>query len=382
MKCVIATDSFKGSNTAERVCRAIEEGMVKIYPDAEYVIVPVADGGEGTTEAVLQVSHGERKVFSVTGPTGEPVDAMIGILPGGKAVIEMAEASGLPLVPEEKRNPLYTTTYGTGELIKAALDAGCTEILIGIGGSATNDFGVGMAQALGVSFRDKAGNEIGYGGGALQSIETIDISGLDARIPNAHITVACDVTNPLCGPNGASATYGPQKGATPEMVEQLDAALAHCARLVKDQLTCDVADIPGSGAAGGLGGGLVGFLGAELKPGIDAVLSIVRFDEIVKDADVVITGEGKLDFQTVFGKVPAGIASWTKQVKDIPVVAIVGDIGDKFEDVYEVGIDVVISTVNKAMPLKEAMDRSRELLVETGERVARLMSVGARVGER
>ncbi len=379
MRCIIATDSFKGSNTAERVCRAIQEGMEKIYADAEYVIVPIADGGEGTIDAVLQVSHGERKTIRVIGPIGKSVDAVIGILPDKKAVIEMAEASGLPLVPDDMRDPLKTTTYGTGELIKAALDSGCREILIGIGGSATNDCGVGMAQALGVSFLDEDGKEIGYGGGALSDIVTINTDKLDPRIRDTHITVACDVTNPLCGPKGASATYGPQKGATPEMVELLDASLVHCATLIEAQLGISIADIPGSGAAGGLGGGLVGFLGAELKPGIDAVLSIVAFDELVKDADLVITGEGKLDFQTVFGKVPAGVAKWTKSIKDIPVIAIVGDIGEGFEDVYEIGIDVVISTVNKAMALHEAMDRSRELLVETGERVGRLISIGERL---
>ncbi len=379
MRCIIATDSFKGSNTAQRVCRAIEEGMEKVYPSAEYVIVPIADGGEGTTDAVLQVSHGERKTVRVTGPLGGAVDAVIGILPDRKAVIEMAEASGLPLVPEDKRNPMHTTTYGTGELIKAALDCGCDNILIGIGGSATNDCGIGMAQALGVSFLDDQGCEIALGADSIDKIVTIDLEKLDPRIKDAHITVACDVTNPLCGPQGASATYGPQKGATPEMVETLDASLKYCATLVEEQLGVSIADIPGSGAAGGLGGGLVGFLGAELKPGIDAVLSIVAFDDLIKDADLVITGEGKLDFQTVFGKVPAGVAKWTKSVKDIPVIAIVGDIGEGFEDVYEIGIDVVISTVNKAMSLNEAMDRSRELLVETGERVGRLLSVGERI---
>jgi glycerate 2-kinase len=376
MRCIIATDSFKGSNTAERVCEAIQEGMEKIFPEAEYVIVPIADGGEGTTDAVLKVTEGEKRTITVTGPLGEPVEASFGLLPGGRAVIEMAEASGLPLVPEDQRDPLKTTTYGTGELIKAALEAGCEEILIGIGGSATNDCGIGMAQALGVSFLDAAGKEVGFGGAEAARIARIDISGLDPRIATTRILVACDVTNPLCGPKGASATYGPQKGADRQMVEQLDAALAHCAQVIEQDLQVSIADIPGSGAAGGLGGGLVGFLGGELQPGIDAVLSIVQFDTLVNDADLVITGEGKLDHQTVYGKVPAGVAQWTKRVKDIPVIAIVGDIGDGFEAVYDIGIDVVISTVNKAMSLSEAMARSRELLVEGGERVARLLKIG------
>ena len=376
MKYIIAADSFKGSNTAEKVCLAIREGMIKIFPDAEYCVVPIADGGEGTTEAVLKVADGELRTCTVRGPLGEPVEASFGVLPGGRAVIEMAAASGLPLVPEERRDPTKTTTYGTGELILAALDAGCREILIGIGGSATNDCGVGMAQALGISFLDRDGVEVGFGGGALADIAAIDGSGLDPRLKEVKITVACDVTNPLCGPEGASATYGPQKGATPEMVKSLDAALDHCAALIERDLGVSIAHIPGSGAAGGLGGGLVGFLGAELQPGIDAVLAIVQFDRLVEDADLVITGEGKLDRQTVYGKVPAGVAQWTKRVKDIPVVAVVGDIGDGFEAVYDVGIDVVISTVNRAMPLAEAMGRSRELLVETGERVARLLRAG------
>lgn len=377
MRCIIATDSFKGSNTAERVCEAIREGMEKIYPDEEYIIVPIADGGEGTTEAVLKVAAGEMRTVVVKGPLGEPVEASFGLLPGKKAVIEMAEASGLPLVPEDQKDPLKTTTYGTGEMIRAALDAGCTDIMIGIGGSATNDCGIGMAQALGFRLLDESGQEVGFGGAEAARVASIDASGADPRLDSVNITVACDVSNPLCGKKGASATYGPQKGATKEMVEILDAALEHCAGIIKRDLSADIMELPGSGAAGGLGGGLVGFLGAKLEPGIDAVLSIVSFDTLVEGADVVITGEGKLDHQTVFGKVPAGVAQWTKRVADIPVIAVVGDIGEGFEAVYDVGIDCVISTVNKAMALSEAMDRSRELLVETGERVARLLKIGS-----
>jgi glycerate kinase len=377
MKVVVATDSFKGSNSSRRVCEAIVSGMKRIYPKADYRIVPIADGGEGTIEAVLEVTSGTMKKVRVTGPLGKNVDARFGLLPGGRAVIEMAEASGLPLVDEQERNPMLSTTYGTGEVIKAALDAGCRELLIGIGGSATNDCGVGMAQALGFSFLDKEGKELPFGGGALSALDHIDASKADPRIAELQVTVACDVNNPLCGPKGASRTYGPQKGATETMVKELDAALAHCAEIIERDLGPSIAELPGSGAAGGLGGGLVGFLGAELQTGIDAVLSILRFDELVKDADLVVTGEGKLDRQTVFGKVPAGVASWTKKSGPIPVVAVVGDIGEGFEAVYDVGIDAIISTVNKAMPLTEAMARSRELLVETGERVARIMKIGS-----
>jgi glycerate kinase len=377
MRCIIAADSFKGSGSSLAVCSAIRDGMQRIYPDARYEIIPVADGGEGTVDAVITAAEGTRRSLTVTGPLGEPVEAFWGQLPGGKAVIEMASASGLPLVPDDKKDPMRATTYGTGELIKAALDAGCREILIGVGGSATNDCGVGMAQALGGAFLDEQGNELGFGGGELSKLAHIDLSGLDERTRETRISVACDVTNPLCGPDGAAAVYGPQKGADAQMIEVLDANLLHCAELVERDLGISIAQIPGSGAAGGLGGGLVGFLGAELVGGIDAVLTLLEFDRRLEGVDLVITGEGKLDFQTAFGKVPAGVAAWAKKAAGIPVIAIVGDIGDGFEAVYDIGIDVVISTVNKAMTLKEAMGRSNELLVETGERVARLLRIGA-----
>jgi glycerate kinase len=379
MKIVIATDSYKGSNSAEQVCLAIKEGMQRILGEQEYHIVPIADGGEGTTDTVVRALGGEKRRCRVTDPLGRTVEAEWGMLPGNKAVLEMAAASGLPLVPEDKRDPCLTTTYGTGELMKAALDAGCKEILLGIGGSATNDGGAGMAQALGISLKDKSGNEIKRGGAALLSLDSIDVSRMDPRIKGLKFITACDVTNPLCGPQGASATYGPQKGASPAMVKELDRALAHYAEIVERDLHVSIAELPGSGAAGGLGGGLVGLLGAELRPGIDAVLSMLDFSELVRDAKLVITGEGKLDRQTPFGKVPAGVALWTKRAGDIPVIAIAGDIGDGFEAVYEVGIDAVISTVNRAMPLVEAMEKSRDLLVETGERVARLLAIGKRL---
>ncbi|WP_020611005.1 glycerate kinase [Sediminispirochaeta bajacaliforniensis] len=379
MKIVIATDSYKGSNSAEQVCLAIKEGMQRILGEQEYHIVPIADGGEGTTDTVVRALGGEKRRCRVTDPLGRTVEAEWGMLPGQKAVLEMAAASGLPLVPENKRDPSLSTTYGTGELMKAVLDAGCKEILLGIGGSATNDGGAGMAQALGISLKDKSGNEIKRGGAALLSLDSIDVSRMDPRIKDIKLITACDVTNPLCGPQGASATYGPQKGASPAMVKELDRALAHYAEIVERDLHISIAELPGSGAAGGLGGGLVGLLGAELRPGIDAVLSMLDFSELVRDADLVITGEGKLDRQTPFGKVPAGVALWTKRAGEIPVIAIVGDIGDGFEAVYDVGINAVISTVNRAMTLAEAMEKGRDLLVETGERVARLLTIGKRL---
>ena len=381
MKIVIAPDSFKGTNSALNVARAIERGIRRVAPEIEAVIVPIADGGEGTVEAVLTAAGGELRDVEVVGPLGERRMAQFGVMSGGRAVIEMAAASGLPLVPDDKRNPLVTTTYGTGQLIKAALDAGCREVLIGIGGSATNDGGMGMAQALGASFRDAAGRELGAGGAELERLVDIDVSGLDRRVAETRITVACDVDNPLCGERGASAIYGPQKGATPEMIRRLDAALRSFAGVVKRRLVKDVIDLPGAGAAGGLGAGLMVFADGKLTAGINAILDIVRFDELLGGVDLVITGEGKLDAQTAFGKVPVGVARRVKP-HGIPVVAIAGDIGKGSEAVYAMGIDAVVSTVDRAMPLAEALAESRRALEDCGERVMRLLLVGIGLGSR
>lgn len=375
MKIVIAPDSFKGTNSALNVARAIERGMRRVAPDIQTVIVPIADGGEGTVEAVLTAAGGELRDVQVVGPLGEQRTAQFGLMSGGRAVIEMAAASGLPLVPDDRRNPLVTTTYGTGQLMRAALDAGCREILIGIGGSATNDAGMGMAQALGVSLRDGAGRELGAGGAELERLEDIDVAGLDPRIGQARVTVACDVDNPLCGDRGASAIYGPQKGATPQMVQRLDAALRRFAAVVHRRLGRDVIDVPGAGAAGGLGAGLMVFAGGRLTAGIDAILDIVRFDELLGGVDLVITGEGKLDAQTAFGKVPVGVARRV-QPHGIPVIAMAGDIGKGAEAVYRMGIRAVVSTVDRAMPLVEALAESRRALEDCGERVMRLLAVG------
>ncbi|MDK2799261.1 MAG: glycerate 2-kinase [Clostridiales bacterium] len=375
MKIIIAPDSFKGSNTTIAVANTIEKGIRKVFPDAEIIKVPIADGGEGTVDALVLGAGGEFKEKTVTGPLGEKLTAKYGVLKNGVAVIEMAAASGLPLVPEDKKNPLVTTTYGTGELIKAALDDGCKQIVIGIGGSATNDGGMGMAQALGVSFKDKDGNELGSGGGELDKLATIDISGLDPRIKDTEIIVACDVSNPLCGERGASAIYGPQKGATPEMIKQLDANLRHFAGIIKEQLGQDIIDVPGSGAAGGLGAGLIVFCGAQLKSGIETVLDVVNVDKDLPTTDLVITGEGKIDGQSVYGKVPVGVGQRAKKYNK-PVLAIVGDIGDGASAVYDHGVDGIMSTVNKAMPLSEAMQRSTELLEDAAERVMRIIKIG------
>lgn len=399
MKIVISPDSFKGSNSSIKVATLIEQGVRKVHPEAEIVKIPIADGGEGTVEAAVLGGHGQYRELEVTGPLGERLTARYGILPGqtrgagqhqsteqGKgavlhnsAVIEMAAASGLPLVPEDKRNPLYTTTYGTGELIRAALDEGCREFLIGIGGSATNDAGVGMAQALGWSFKDKEGKELGYGGGELANIAVIDQSNVDSRLKESKIIVACDVTNPLFGKTGAAYIYGPQKGATPEIVEELDQNLRFFARIVESQLGKDISQEPGSGAAGGLGAGLMIFCGAELKSGIDAMLDIVRFEDHLESTDLVITGEGAIDGQTTYGKVPIGIAKRT-QAYNVPVLAIVGDIRAGAEAVYDHGIFGIMSTVNRAMPLKEAMAQSASLIEDAAERVMRIIRIGQTLG--
>ncbi len=374
MRVVIASDSFKGSNPSHRIGQKISEGVLKVFPDADIEIVPIGDGGEGTVDAVIYEMNGSIRELTVTGPLGEPVKASYGKA-GHVAVIEMASASGLPLVPDKKKNPLKTTTYGTGELIKDALDQGCTKILVAIGGSATNDGGVGMAQALGYSFKDASGSEIGYGGGELKKTASIDASGASKLLDAAEIDIMCDVSNPLCGPTGASAVYGPQKGADPEMVKTLDENLAHLAKTVKTQLGSDHRDTPGSGAAGGLGFGLISFAKGELRSGIEAVLEAINFDKKVKEADLVITGEGKMDGQSIYGKAPVGVAKFAKKY-DIPVLAMVGDIGKGIEAVYDHGIDSVMSNVNRAMPLKDAMAESADLMVDAAERAMRMIRIG------
>ncbi len=375
MKIIVAPDSFKGSNNTIAVANSIENGIRKVFPKAEIIKIPIADGGEGTVDALVLSTRGQFREVNVSGPLGEKVRAKYGILRSNIAVIEMAAASGLTLVDEDKKNPLITTTYGTGEIIKAALDEGCKKIIIGIGGSATNDGGIGMAQALGVSFKDSLGKELGYGGGELQKLYDIDISKIDSRINETEIIVACDVSNPLCGENGASRVYGPQKGAIPEVVEILDVNLRHYAEIINQKLNKNIIDIPGSGAAGGLGAGLITFCNATLKAGIESILDVVNIDQHLPTTDLVITGEGKIDGQSVYGKVPVGVGQRAKK-NNIPVLAIVGDIGDEASKVYEFGVDGIMSTVNKAMPLSEAMSKSAELLEDAAERVMRIIKIG------
>ncbi len=375
MKILIAPDSFKGSNSSLKVAEAIEEGVYRVFPDAEIEKVPIADGGEGTVEALVQANEGEMLHLSVKGPLGDPVESFYGIVDEGTAVIEMAAASGLDLVPEERRDVRRASTYGTGELILHALEQGVEEIILAIGGSATNDGGTGMASALGYRFLDEQGSELPPGGAGLKQLAKIDDSRVDPRVKAAQFRVACDVSNPLTGERGASAVYGPQKGAAPQDVKELDAALQKLADVVQKQFNLDAEETPGAGAAGGLGYGLMVFCGASLEKGIDIVLDAVNFDERLEHKDLVITGEGKIDGQTAYGKLPVGVAYRAKQ-KGVPVLVIAGDIGDGIEAVYDVGIDAVMSSVNRAMSLKEAMGRSSELLIDSAERAMRMIRLG------
>ncbi|HWR29949.1 MAG TPA: glycerate kinase [Negativicutes bacterium] len=375
MRVVVAPDSYKGSVSAIGVAAALERGVLKIFPAAEVCKIPIADGGEGTVEAMVAATGGQLMSARVTGPLGEALTAHWGILgDGATAVIEMAAASGLPLVPKEKRDPRITTTYGTGELIKAALDAGLSRIIIGIGGSATNDGGTGMAKALGAKFLSKEGTELPPGGGSLKNLTRIDMTGLDARLQKTEITVACDVDNPLCGARGASAVFGPQKGATPEMVQELDAALLHFAQCAKAATGREVAGLAGAGAAGGLGAGLMFFTPAKLKPGVEIVLDAVNFAEIVKTAAFVITGEGRTDFQTAYGKAPVGVAKVAKQF-NAPVFCISGGLGDGADDVLTQGIDATMSICSRPLSLEECMQDGALLIEEAAARLCRVLRV-------
>lgn len=375
MHIVIAPDSFKGSASAKEITRAIADGLIAsgLLTQQDLDLVPMADGGEGTVDALVAATGGRIVQRRVTGPLGEPVDAFFGILGDGTtAVIEMAAAAGLHLVPPEKRNPLITTTFGVGELIKSALDAGCRTLLIGIGGSATNDGGAGMAQSLGARLLDERGNDIGFGGGALSRLTRIDLSGLDPRLREAEFLVACDVTNPLTGQNGASFVYGPQKGATKEMVRVLDENLRHYAAVIRRDLGVDVETVPGAGAAGGLGAGLMAFCNAQLKRGVELVINAVRLEERVRDANLVITGEGKLDFQTGFGKVPHGVAQVAKRYGK-PVIAIVGQMGEGAERCREWGIDACFAIIDKPMSEADAMANASALVRRTAEELGWLL---------
>lgn len=372
-KIVIASDSFKGTMDSINVCNIVEKGIKNIRPEIKTITIPIADGGEGTVDAFLNAIGGIKVTKKVTGPLFDKIEATYGILDDGSAVIEMAQASGLPLV-EGRENPLKTTTYGTGELIQDALEKGCSKIIIGIGGSATNDGGVGMAAALGVRFLQEDNSEIDLTGEGLGSLATIDTSNLNSKISDCQFIVACDVDNPLYGANGAAYVFAPQKGANAEMVKILDENLKHYAGIVNRDLGINLQKYKGSGAAGGLGAGLVAFVDAQLKSGINILLDAVDFDDLVADADLIITGEGKIDGQSLRGKVPVGIADRAVKYHK-PVIAIVGAIGDETDALYERGISSIFSINQRPEAFEVAKNYSEENLLKTTESIIRLVSV-------
>lgn len=399
MKVVIAPDSFKGSLMASEVAEAVARGLRTVISPIETVKIPLGDGGEGTADALVRATGGTFLEEKVTGPLGQPVKARFGILGDGRtAVIEMAAASGLPMVPEGMRNPLLTTTYGTGELIAHALKRGCRRMVIGAGGSATVDAGTGALAALGVRFLDSNGRRISGGGGALRKLDRIDPGGLPEAIKagEVEILVAADVDNPLVGPAGAAAVYGPQKGATPEMVKMLEGCLRRFVEVVRAELGVDVSTLPGGGAAGGLAAGLAAVLGAQVKPGVELVLEAVKFDKAIEEADLVVTGEGRIDGQTLRGKVVLGVAravramlerkcpDWIKEGEPIgagrlPVVVLAGSVGDGVEKLYAEGIDAVMSILPGPIGLAEAMDNAPRLVEAAAARLGRLLMAGARL---
>lgn len=376
MKIVIAPDSYKESLSALDVACAIEDGFREVFPDAEYCKLPVADGGEGTVEAMVAATQGRVLEVEVTGPLGSPVPGFFGISGDGQcAFIEMAAASGLESVPIEKRNPLKTTSWGTGELIRHALDHGVSRIIIGLGGSATNDGGAGMVQALGATLLAADGQPIPPGGAGLEALAGIDISGLDSRLSHCQIDVACDVTNPLTGAEGASAVFGPQKGATPEMVVLLDRALAHYATCIQRDLGRDVLTLEGGGAAGGMGAALYAFCGATLRPGIEIVTEALHLDALVADASLVITGEGRMDSQTIHGKVPVGVAKVAKRY-GIPVIGIAGSLTPDVGVVHQHGIDAVFSVMYRICTLEEALSEAGENVRMAARNIAGVIKLG------
>lgn len=376
MKFVIAPDSFKGSLTAKEAADAIEVGVRRVFADAEIDKVPMADGGEGTVQALTDATDGQLVTKQVIGPLDTQVSATYGLLGDGEtAVIEMSAASGIQFIDEQTQNPLIATTYGTGQLIIDAINHGVDKIILGLGGSATNDGGAGMAQAIGVKLLDDNNKELAYGGGELGKLAKIDMNSVDERIKNTEFLIASDVTNPLTGTNGASAIFGPQKGATEEMVASLDDNLHHYAKIIQRDIKIDIENMPGSGAAGGLGAGLLAFTGAQIQKGIDIVVAYSKLESRLENADVVITGEGSMDFQTKYGKTPYGVALAAKKiVPHAPVIGFVGKIGKRIEELYETGvIDAIFAAPSSAKSLEEAMVDSAKDLSLLAENIARLM---------
>ena len=381
MKFLFASDSFKGTLSSEQIITLLDAAAKNVFPDCETMGIPVADGGEGTIDAVISVLHGSIYEVDVHGPLMEEVVSRYGETGNGAAVIEMAAASGLPMVPVDKRDPRVTTTYGTGELVKTALDRGCRDITIAIGGSATNDGGMGAMRALGIRFLDENGEELSGCGNDLARVADIDISGLHSAVKDARFTIMCDVNNPLTGPDGATYTFGKQKGGSPEILDELEQGMIHYAALIREKMGTDVDQIPGSGAAGGLGAAFCVFLKAEMKSGIETVLDLIHFDELLEGVDLVITGEGRIDWQSAFGKVPSGIGNRCRK-KGIPAIAIVGGMGDKAEMIFDHGIDSIITTINGAMGLDEALERAEELYAGAAERAFRMIKAGMKLQDR
>jgi glycerate kinase len=373
MNILICPDKFKECMIAGKVAAHIRNGIMKVFPKADCKIIPMADGGEGTVEALVAATDGKIERANVHDPLMRIIESFFGISGDGRiAVIEMAAASGLALLKPHERNPLIATSYGTGELVRHALDKGCREIILGIGGSASVDGGVGMAQALGIGFTDATGNEIPPGGGHLGNVYHIDFSGSDSRLASCKIYAACDVTNLLTGQEGAAYVYGPQKGAKPAMVKQLDDNLLHLSRVVFDLLHFDIGSIQGGGAAGGMGAGIAAFLNGELRPGFDLISQTVKLEKWIKWADLVITGEGRMDSQTTFGKTPAGVARMASK-HNKPVIGFTGSLGNKPDKLLELGFTVVMPIADKPMTLEQSIADAGELLENAAERVARLL---------
>lgn len=378
MKMIFAPDSFKGSLSSKQIIEVLKVAAFKMYPECEIVGIPMADGGEGTIEAIISSRNGEYKYMKVKNTLGEDINSMYGIFDKDSVIIEMASASGLTLIPKEKRNPLYTTTYGTGQLIKNALDEGYRKIYIAIGGSGTNDGGIGAMSALGVKFLDKSGKEVKPIGESLIHIDDIDISNVHPMISKAEFTVICDVNNPLLGPNGATYVYGPQKGADEKILEQLEEGMKNYAKVIEKIFNVNIVDEPGAGAAGGLGAALLLFTSAKLKRGINTVLELINFEEHLNNVDLVVTGEGELDWQSTFGKVISGIGTLCKE-KGIPAVAIVGGMGKEAQKIYQYGIESIMPTINCVMKLEDAMNKADELLLDAANRMFRMINIGIKM---
>ena len=375
MKILFASDSFKGSLTSMQISNLLKQATSEIFPNAQTVSMSVADGGEGTMDSLVNSLGGTWKTVDVLGPLQENIKARYGILPEGKAIIEMAEASGLPLVPSDKRNPQKTTSYGTGMLIHDALENGITDITIAIGGSATNDGGMGAMQALGIKFLDENNNKLTGCGENLSKVKNIDLDNLHHAVAKTNFTVMCDVTNPLLGNQGATYTFGHQKGADDTMLAELEYGMSIYANKIKSIIGKDISGKEGSGAAGGLGFALMAFLGAKLQSGIDVVLDLLDFDKKLKDVDLVITGEGRMDNQSAFGKVPSGIGKRCKKM-GVPAVAIVGGLLSGYESIYNCGIESVTTTINGAMTIDEALANSEDLYLDAARRLLRMIRCG------